>query len=117
MTADEDVTLLTQDAYYLAVFAPDTAPEDCLAHPDPRGCQFAITLCKDGRAAERIGDIISSGTYELNGSVAHVAVDNYSFEFDVATRVRSSDSPKTTWVLDTKDLHKTFNFDTIDCTR
>jgi hypothetical protein len=113
-TVDEDVMLLTQDTYYLAVFAPDTSPEDCLARAD-RGCRFAITLCSDGRAAERIGDVIGSGTYELNGSVALVVLDSYSFEFDVATRMRSADSPKTTWILDTKDLHKTFHFDTIDC--
>jgi hypothetical protein len=113
--ADEDVTLLTVDAYYLAVFAPDTSPEDCLARPDPRGCRFAITLCSDGRAAERIGDVISDGTYELNGSIALVTLEDRSFEFDVATRVRSNDSPKTSWVLDTKDLHKTVHFDTIDC--
>jgi hypothetical protein len=113
-------TPLAYDAYFIAVFAPHTSPQDCLDSPDPRGCRFAITLCKDGRAAERIADIVRDGSYDMIDNVAHVTINDYptgswSFEFDVVARVRSGDSPNTSWIFDTAGYHQTLQFDTIDC--
>jgi hypothetical protein len=112
----DEAPLLSRDIYYLAVFAPHPSPEACLANsPEPRGCRFAITLCKDGRAAERIADIIQTGTYEMSGATALVSLPETTFEFDVATRVKAGDSANTTWILDTNDVHANPSFDTIDC--
>ncbi|MBA3458302.1 MAG: hypothetical protein H0T42_34790, partial [Deltaproteobacteria bacterium] len=95
------------------------SPEECLANSaEPRGCRFAITLCKNGRAAERVADIISVGTYGMIGTAAHATFDNgTSLEFDVETRVKTGDSPNTTWIVDVNNLHETLQFDTIDCSR
>lgn len=117
MDDDGYATPLSYDAYFIAVFAPHTSAEDCIASsPDPRGCQFATTLCKDGRAASRMGDIISIGTYEMLGSVAHATLTSgETFEFDVSTPAKAGDSANTTWNADTTNLHLTEQFDTIDC--
>lgn len=114
-----DGATLPNDAYFIASFAPYGSPEACLANsPEPRGCRFAITLCKDGRAARRIADIVSVGTYDLDGSIAHATLaDGTSFEFDVETRVKTGDSPNTTWIVDTNNTHMTQQFDSIDCSR
>jgi hypothetical protein len=117
-TAETEIAL-PYDAYFLAVSAPYASPDDCIANsPEPRGCRFAITLCADGRAAQRIADIISTGTYEVIDSVAHASfADGTSLEFDVATRSLAGDSPNTTWIVDTSNLRETLQFDTIDCSR
>jgi hypothetical protein len=110
-------TTLTYDAYFIANFAPHASPEACIANaPDPRGCRFAITLCKNGRAAQRVADIISEGTYDMIGSVAHATfTDGTSLEFDVQTRVKDGDGANTTWIVDATNLHETQEFDTISC--
>lgn len=118
-TSDGGGVTLPDDAYFIANFAPHASPEACLADsPDPRGCRFAITLCKDGRAAQRVADIISVGTYEMDGSLAYATFsDGTPLEFDVETRVKSGDSPTTSWIVDSSNLHETPQFDSIDCSR
>jgi hypothetical protein len=113
---DSDLTVhLAEDAYYIAVFVPHTSPADCLAESDPRSCAISITLCADGRAARRIGDVIQSGTYELDGPLANAMVDGTDFTFDVASRASPDDGANTTWILDDADYHVDPVFDTIDC--
>jgi hypothetical protein len=116
--ADSDPpTPLSYDGYFIAVFAPHASPEACIADSiDPRGCRFAITLCKDGRAAQRVADIVSTGTYDMIDGIAHATfTDGTALEFDVAARKKASDAPGTSWIVDVNNLHETPQFDTIAC--
>jgi hypothetical protein len=107
---------LSKDAHFIEVFPGYTSPQDCLDRsPDPRGCRFTITLCHDGRAAQRIADIISEGSYVMMDSVAHVTLhDGRTLDFDVATRTDLGD-PNATWIRDASNLHDNPEFDTISC--
>jgi hypothetical protein len=107
---------LSKDAHFIEVFPGYTSPEDCMARsPDPRGCRFTISLCHSGRAAQRIADIISSGTYVMIDGVAHVTFDDgRTLDFEVATRMDLAD-PNATWIRDVNNLHETQDFDTISC--
>ncbi len=116
-TDDAATATLSSDSHFIAVIAPYMSPEDCISNsPDPRGCRFTLTFCKDGRAARRIADVISEGEYELIGSVAHATYsDGTSLEFDVTTMKGNSDGSNTTWIADVNNLHESMLFDTIDC--
>jgi hypothetical protein len=111
---------LSRDAHFVEVMPGYSSPEDCMARsPDPRGCRFTISLCHDGRAAQRIADIISVGTYVMKHSVAHVTFDEpfnpgRTLDFDVATRTDLA-FPDSVWIRDVNNLHETGEFDTIRC--
>ena len=110
---------LPEDAYFIGVFVPYKSPQHCIeSSPDPRGCRFAITLCRDGRAAQRMADIVSEGTYDMIDGIAHARfTEGTSLEFDVALRKRAGDAPNTSWIFDVDNLHESLLFDTIDCSR
>jgi hypothetical protein len=110
--AEPDV--LPSDAHYVAVFAPFTSPEDCLANsPDPRGCRFAITLCANGRAAKRTADIVDDGHYYMEGPIAHAVLASDRFDFDVETVIEIGSTQR--WIVDDQRRWETLQFDTISC--
>jgi hypothetical protein len=107
---EEPPVTLASDAYFVADFV-----DECLANEtDTRGCSFSIALCRNGRAAERIGDIIQAGHYMMEGSVAIAELDTHSFRFDVDTGAGGGTGADA-YVPDTEGLWHTFQFDTIDC--
>lgn len=115
--AQPDRYLLPSDAHYVAVFAPFSSPEDCLANAqDPRSCSFALTFCADGQAARRMGDVVESGDYYLEGSVAHASyndgIEQLTFDVDAVIEL---ESPTTNWIVDDANRWETFAFDTIAC--
>ncbi|MCW5803239.1 MAG: hypothetical protein KIT31_12720 [Deltaproteobacteria bacterium] len=115
--AQPDRYLLPSDAHYVAVFAPFSSPEDCLANAqDPRSCAFALTFCADGQAARRMGDVVESGDYYLEGSVANASYNDgvQQLRFDVDAVV-DLENPTTHWIVDDAHRWETLAFDTISC--
>jgi hypothetical protein len=107
---------LPADGHYVIVPNGYASPEECLANAQqPFACQYSLSLCANGRAGERIGDLVDQGTYNLHGSVAHVDFDSgETMQFDVQAVV-DLDSPNVQWIIDTEQRWNTLQFDNIDC--
>ncbi len=117
-TTPDPSTALPEDAHFVAIIAPYTSPEDCLANAEqPFSCEFSLSLCKSGRAGERVGDLIAEGAYDMVGSVAHIDfTDGSSLQFDVDA-VAEIGAPNAQWIVDTEHRWETLQFDNIDCSR
>ena len=114
---DAEPTSLPSDAHYVEIEAPYASPQQCLAqNTQPFICQYSFSLCKDGRAGTRQGDLLYEGTYTMTGSVANITWDRYEglMQFDVSSLTEPS-APSVHWVVDTDQLYDTLQFDNISC--
>ena len=112
-----DATMaLATDTHFVGLFPPYTTPEDCLAHEQqPFSCLYSLSLCKNGHAGERRGDLLYDGGYHMVGSVAHIVYKNDPpREFDLEALV-FVDSPNQPWIVDTQDRWNTLQFDNVSC--
>jgi hypothetical protein len=107
---------LPSDAHFVALISPYASPEECLANESQLFvCTFSLSLCKSGRAGQRLGDIVAEGAYDMVDSVAHVSFsDGTVLEFDVDA-VADLGSPQAHWIVDTERRWETLQFDNIDC--
>ncbi len=114
----DPATALPADAHFIALVPPYPTPEACIAEdPQPFSCEFSLSLCMNGRAGQRIGDLIAEGTYDMENSIAHVTyTDGSTLEFDVDAVVEIG-SPNAHWIVDTERRWETLQFDNIDCSR
>jgi hypothetical protein len=89
-------TLVSSDTYFVQVPTAYASVDECLANaPDPRTCQFAIALCKNGRAGLRTGDGVEDGTYSMTGRVANAWFDPQSFNLNVDTGISDGEAAGT----------------------
>ena len=108
---------LPSDSHYVVVPNGYASPEECIASaPQPFSCVLSLSLCRNGRAGARVGDIVEDGTYTMDGSIAHIVFDRKTMDFDVAAVVELG-SPNTTWIVDTEHRWETLQFDNISCQR
>lgn len=110
--------VLDEDAHFVALIGTYATPEACLAkEANPFVCEFSLSLCKNGRAGLRQGDIILDGTYTMSGNgIAHASFrDGSKFEFDTLA-VKEVDAGGR-WIVDDAERYKTLQFDNIDCSR
>jgi hypothetical protein len=109
-------TALPDDAHFVALVSPYASPEDCLANESQLFvCTVSLSLCKSGRAGQRLGDIVEEGAYDMIDSVAHVSFrDGTELEFDVDAVVELG-NPNAHWIVDTRRRWETLPFDNIDC--
>jgi hypothetical protein len=109
---------LPMDVHYIVLPAGYSSPEQCIANDaQPFSCINSLSLCKNGRAGLRRGDVLEQGTYQLEGSVAHITFESErTMDFDVDS-VTEPDSPSVGWTVDTQDRWETLQFDNIDCSQ
>ena len=117
----EPATALDYDAHFVALIGTHPTPEDCLATEEmPFVCRFSISLCKNGRAGYLRGDIVSSGTYNLEGNIAHITFTSdgspidEKMDFDVVAPAEIG-APQAKWIVDTEGRWNTLQFDNISC--
>lgn len=107
---------LPSDGHFIVIPPGYTSPWACLAsEPNPYICEESLSLCKNGRAGHRRGDIVSEGTYEMAGPIATITYVDRSplMAFDVAA-VTSADDP-VHWTVDTDQDYQQLQFDNIGC--
>lgn len=111
-------TALPSDAHFVTIVSPYASPEECLAKASQVfTCTNSLSLCKSGRAGQRLGDIVAEGAYNMVDSVAHVSFDDgTSLKFDVQAVVDLG-SPNARWIVDTERRWETLQFDNIDCSK
>jgi hypothetical protein len=91
--------------------------DECLANePNPWSCAYTVALCSNGRAAQRIGDVIEEGFYEIDGPVATGTMRDTSFELNVETG-DATGLALDHYAYDTEQRWNTLQFDTIDCSQ
>jgi hypothetical protein len=110
---------LPSDAHYIQIIPGYASPQQCLAEAEqPFICSYTLSLCKDGRAGSREGDLLYEGTYSMADSIAQITWSsgtNPSFtQFDVES-VTELDAPAVHWVIDTDQLYNSLQFDNISC--
>jgi hypothetical protein len=107
--------VLDADAHFVGLVGTHATPEDCLAkEPNPFVCEYSLSLCANGRAGLRRGDLVSEGTYTLNGVVANATfTDNTRMSFDVQAAHEIGSPQK--WIVDRQERWNTLAFDNIDC--
>jgi len=107
---------LPSDGHFIMIPQGYTSPWACLAaEPNPYICQESLSLCRNGRAGYRRGDLVSEGTYEMAGPIATITCVDGSplMAFDVAA-VTSVDDP-VHWTVDTDHDYMELQFDNIGC--
>jgi hypothetical protein len=107
---------LPSDAHYVMIPAGYASPEECLANAEqPFSCRYSISLCRDGRAGQLVGDIVLEGKYVMDGPLAHAKYESgETLDFDVQA-VAEVGVPSAHWIVDTENRWDTLQFDNINC--
>ena len=111
---------LAENTYYTGFPARYASPADCLAHsthPFGWDCSFEIALCTNGKAGLRFGDIVTSGTYAVDGGIARGMIENDALALDISTAAEPEDPiiDGIRWQVDTERRWTTQTFDVISC--
>jgi hypothetical protein len=111
-TSPEAPSTLPNDTYFIY----DRVDECVAREPNVWSCGFAIALCSNGRAGERIGDIVQDGDYTLDPPFARGAIAGRPFELDLQTG-DATGLGASRYIPDQDGRWQTLQFDTIDCSR
>lgn len=111
---------LDEDVHYIGVPTDFAAAVACVA-PSARSprpyCTVALTLCHNGRAALRIGDVVMGGIYAMDGDVARGTIEANVLALDLAT-LAEPEGPIVAgvrWELDTERRSRTQVYDALGC--
>jgi hypothetical protein len=111
-TSPDAPSTLPSDTYFIY-----ERVEECIARePNVWSCGFAIALWSNGRAGERIGDIIQEGDYVLDAPFARGTIAGQPFELDLKTGAATG-LGAARYIPDRDGRWQTLQFDTIDCSR
>jgi hypothetical protein len=111
-TSPETPSMLPSDTYFIY----DRVEECIVQEPNVWACGFALALCSNGRAGERIGDIIEEGEYMLDAPFARGTIAGRPFELDLQTGAAMG-LGAARYIPDQDGRWQTLQFDTIDCSR
>jgi len=109
---------LPSDQRFTGLVAPFASPEDCLANTTTSfTCLYELELCANGRAGQRYGDLVYSGTYHLEPPHAVGSTDGGgTFDFDLDSDELVMDGGRSqAYIPDAQGRWDTLQFDSIDC--
>ena len=111
---------LDEDVHYIGVPTDFASAVECLvpstAAPG-RLCSFALTLCHNGRAALRIGDVVMGGIYAMDGTIARGTIEASDLALDLET-LAEPEGPivrGVRWELDAHRRSRTAIYDALGC--
>jgi hypothetical protein len=78
---------LAEDTSFIGVTGPYSSSDECFAQSTHDGwdCSFALTLCHNGRATLRLGDVVLKGIYAMHGDIARATIEATVLTLDLAT--------------------------------
>src|SRR5207244_8298446 len=110
---------LAEDTSFIGVSGPYSSSADCFAQSAHSGwdCSFALTLCHNGRATLRLGDVVMKGIYAVHGDVARATIESHVLELDLATltELEGPVAGGIRWELDTEGRAARSSSDASDC--
>jgi hypothetical protein len=109
-----------QDTYFTGVVAPYPTPEACVAAANPAeitslyGCELELAFCAGGMAGLRQHDIVTEGTYRIDGDIVDATLGGIAVTLDTRTGA-ATNAMTDTYIPDTAERWMTWDFDVITC--